>query len=59
MLGIEGLFEFLFSSYLSISAGIISTDGEILGAILGYLCISIALVFLPGAIFFIALKSKK
>ena len=59
MLGIEGFFELLFSSYLSISSGIISSDGEILGAILGYLCISITLVFLPGVIFLISRKTKK
>ena len=59
ILGIEGFFELLFSSYLSISSGIISSDGEILGAILGYLSISITLVFLPGVIFLISRKTKK
>jgi hypothetical protein len=58
-LGIEGFFELVFSSYLSVSGGIISTDGEILGIILSYLCISIALVFLPGAIVMVARMSKE
>ena len=36
-----------------------STDGEIIGAILSYLCISIALVFLPSVLFTISRKTKE
>ena len=58
MLGIEGFFELIFSSYLSISGGIFSTDGEIIGIILSYLCVLIALIFLPIALLITAKRTK-
>lgn len=59
MLGIEGFFELVFSAYLNISGAIMSTDGEILGLILSFLCVSIALIFLPISIFVIARKKNE
>ena len=47
---IEGYFELLLAGFLNIKGNLVTTDGEILGVIIGYLSLCLVLVFLPGVI---------
>ncbi len=48
---IEGYLELLLAGFLNIRGNLVTTDGEIMGVVIGYLSLFLVLVFLPSVIF--------